>query len=171
MPENEIAPRPEKKGLGGCMVAVIVGVGLLLTAAGIIAWLIFWTPQGKQTVAFARASAEMMMRAAQAPGTSELKRSLCRASALVLDLDEFHALRKMLDASQGPSRARLQVICVPENAEPVPSCSDVARAWLNAVGSARGEFEVVVKAGGNKAECAELYSASGEHVGEGHANP
>src|SRR6267143_3308043 len=170
MPENENASEPRKKRLGGCMISVIVILSLLGTAIAGIAWLIFRTPQGKQTIDFAQASAQMMMRAAQAPGTSDLKKTLCR-KALVLDLDEFHGLQKMLQAPQGPSHAHVQVICDPGNANPVPACGDVARTWLKAVGTTRGDFEVVMRLGATKDHCARLYSSTGEDIGEGHANP
>jgi hypothetical protein len=170
MTENQMAPEPEKKGLSGCMIAVIVGVGLLAAAVAAVAWFISRTPEGKQTVEFARASAQMMMRAAQAPGASELKKTLCKQAALVLDVDEFHRIQKMLQAPQGASRAHLQVNCDPGSGNPIPSCGDVARTWLAAVGHTDGDFEVAVKQGG-KAHCAELYSATGERIGEGHPNP
>ena len=171
MPENAIAPEPEKKGLSGCMIAVIVGVVLLAAIIGAIAWFMLRTSEGKQTIEFARASAQMMMRAAQAPGTSELKNTLCKKAALVLDIDEYHRIQKMLQAPQGASRAHLQVNCDPGDANPVPSCGDVARTWLKAVGHTDGDFEVAVKLGGTKVHCAEVYSATGDRVGEGHANP
>src|SRR6267143_5291590 len=171
MLENENASEPRKKRLGGCMISFIVILSLLGTAIAGIAWLIFRTPQGKQTIGFARASAQMMMRAAQAPGTSDLKKTLCRDAALVLDLDEFHELQKLLQAPQGPSHAHVQVICDPGNASPVPACDDVARTWLKAVGSTRGDFEAVVKVGATKIHCARVYSSTGEYIGEGHANP
>ena len=153
------------------MIGLVVVLSLLGTAIAGIAWWIFRTPQGQQTIEFARASAQMMRQAARAPGASDLKKTLCRDGALILDLDEFHGLQKMLQTSQGRSHAHVQVICVPGNASPVPACGDVARTWLKAVGSRPGSFEVVVKTEASKIHCARLYSSTGEDIGEGHANP
>ena len=159
----------KKSGLSGCMIALIVVLSVVVVAVAVVAWLVLRSPKGKQTIEFARVSAQMMARAGRAPGTAELRKTLCGRGALVLDLDEWRKLQTMLHAPQIPSPARDQVICVPENEKPVPGCGDVARTWLTAVGKPRGDFEVIVKgAVAQGIECAKLYSSAGEELGEAH---
>ena len=172
MSENKDASATRGRNLGGWRIFLIVIVCLLGIAIVAVVWLIVRSPQGKQAIEFARASSQVMMRAGRAPGTSELKKTLCGEAALVLDLDEFRKLQTMLHAREVTSSVHAQVICVPGNKAPVPACSDVAQTWLKAAGSAHGDFEVIVKAGTAKEiHCAKLYSTSGEEIGEGHVSP
>jgi type II secretory pathway pseudopilin PulG len=167
MPETDVGSGTRKSGLHGCLIALIVILSVVVIAGAVVAWLFLRSPKGKQTIEFARVSAQMMARAGRAPGTAELRKTLCGRGALVLDLDEWRKLQLIPQSPQGPSPARDQVICVPEEKKPVPACGDVARTWLTAVGKPRGDFEVIVKgAMAKELECAKLYSSAGEELGE-----
>ena len=159
----------KKSGLSGCMIALIAILAAVVIAVAAVAWWLLRSPKGKQTIEFARVSAEMMARAGRAPGTAELRKTLCGRGAMVLDLDEWRKLQAILQAPQSPSRARDQVICISAENEPLPACADVARAWLTAAGKPRGDFEVMVRGATVKETgCAKLYSSAGEELGEAH---
>src|SRR5262245_31025161 len=163
MSENEHVSGTRKKGLSGWMIFLILIVSLLGIAIAVAVWFILRSPQGRQLIELGRTSASMMIRAGRAPGTSELKKTLCGEAALVVDLDEFRKLQTMLHEREVTSPAHTQVICVSRKSAPVPDCGEVAQTWLKAAGSNGEDFGVIVKASTAKEiHCAKLYSSSGE---------
>jgi hypothetical protein len=173
MSENE--PQA-KKGLGGCLIAAIVVA--VVFSIGIVALVVLGmrSPIAKKALATMTVWKTVMENATHGPGTAELKRSLCKQSILVVDLDDARARLKGADFPGDPlkilvSDARFEILCDPGANGSSITCSQVAEAWLQAVKTTSGNFEVMVS---NKqtqqtvGACNRVYSAAGEDIGVGH---
>jgi hypothetical protein len=158
-----------KKGLSGCLVAVIV-VSLCASAAIAVAlFLAARSPRGQLIMSSLNQAKTMLERATTAPGVAELKQSLCTDSALVLDVDEMRKLTGPFATKEKPlldsfPNARFQIICNP-GSDVIPTCAQVAEAWLEVVKDPGGNFGVnVSKKGQSNGNCSRLYSATGEEI-------
>lgn len=173
MSENE--PQA-KKGLSGCLIAVIVVAILMSIGIAALFFMGMRSPLAKKAMATMQVMKTVMDNAQHGPGTAELKQSLCKHNVLVIDIDAAREKMKQVDLPGDPlkvlgSNARYQVICDPGKEGTTITCAQVAEAWLQAVKSPGGNFEVLV--GNNETQesegaCNRVYSAAGEDIGAGH---
>jgi hypothetical protein len=159
-----------KKGLSGCLIAVIV-VSLCISAAIAVAlYLAARSPLGQKAMASRNLMKTILEHSANAPGVAELKQSLCSEGVLIIDLDDARTLMKQLDVKQNPfssmndDSSRIQIVCNPGSGM-IPTCAQVAEEWLKAVKTPAGNFGVnVSKKGQSKANCDRLYSPTGVEI-------
>ncbi len=162
-----IDPGPGRSGGGGFrvvgIVLVVLGLGMVLVCAGGV----YWVSQNEAVMEGLQSIADSQ----NAPGTEELRAAGCD-QAMVLDptvflrmaagfSDEFDELQQANVADEMPSTI---VICNATGSG-APSCPDVARVYVESVGSAEGPFMVQVASGGSD-PCQEVYAADGEGLGD-----
>jgi hypothetical protein len=162
---------PKKKGMSGCMIAVLVvgGVGLvlvLLTVVGLVKALS--SPEGQKIARFVGDSAKMMQEAQKAPGTKELRAKGCM-QAMVFDMERMADLVKDLSPDAGgppPGSEKVIITCNVGMMGTAPACDDLAKTYVEAVPTSSGSFRVTVqKQGGTHPECTALYDEKGAPKG------
>lgn len=164
MSENE--PQT-KKGMGGCLMTVIV-VAVLLSVAIVVGVVVaVRSPTGQKVLSSLNQAKGAMERAATAPGAAELKQSLCKEGAAIFDLDEMRRATQAFETKERRLKdtfpdARYQVVCNP-GAGSVPTCEQVAREYLKTVKDPGGNISVTVSVK-NKQSCSRIYSATGEAI-------
>jgi hypothetical protein len=166
------APPPAKKKTSGCLVGCLVSMGLgLVVAVGLGIWAYsefgsFFGGVGDL--------AGVMMKARNAPGAAEIRAKGCK-EAMVIDAKEMTkamgrfeeevAKREGRSPKTKPAaEADVVLVC---QAEPglAPTCDTVAKAYIAAV-HPKGKFVAAVTTGGSKkAECTEVFDASGKSLG------
>jgi hypothetical protein len=164
MSENE--PQT-KNGMGGClMTVVVIAVVLSITiAVGVV--VAVRSPTGQKVLASVNQAKTAMERAAKAPGAAELKQTLCKDGAVVLDLDEMRKMTHLFETKEKPLKdtfpdARYQIVCNPGSGA-VPTCEQVAQEYLKIVKDPGGKISVTVSVK-NKQRCSRIYSATGEAI-------
>jgi hypothetical protein len=158
---------PKKKGMSGCMIALLVVVGLCVVGGlviGLIVWRVATSEEGKKIVNAVSSGAQMAVEAQNAPGTAELRALGC-AQAMVMDAAKVQELAAQF-GDAGPKANGLIVTCNVSRAGKAPTCDDVATTYVKAVGGrASGRFEVTVDANGDKkAGCAVVYDPEGRRA-------
>ncbi len=171
-PQMPAAP-PPKKGMSGCLIALLVtgGVALLGAVAVAVAIYAFATSKvGKTTIKIIGESRKIAEKGMSAPGTPEIRALGCE-QAMVIDMKDFAALMSdILDAGPDAGMDGLMVTCQVRAGARPPSCDDVATTYVRAVKSASSEFVVTVqRPGDSKALCEATYDASGALIGSGGA--
>jgi hypothetical protein len=140
---------PPKKGMSGCLLAVLIagGVGLVLCViVGVVVW--------KATKVITAAAEEGL----NAPGTAEMRKAGCDA-AVILDLSKLSSL---FDAgATSGSTAGIVVSCAVNAGHTAPACDDLAKTYVKAVPTPGNNFVVQVTPQGGLATCKKVYSPKG----------
>jgi hypothetical protein len=164
-------PGAKKDGLPGFFVALLVfgGVVCMIALVGIVLVVRFlYTPEGKKLAHFVGDTAKLMQEAQRAPGTKELRALGCE-TAMVFDTDRMLDLMHDFDDAGARSDVddKVMVTCAVGLLGTAPSCDDVARTYVGAVGEAKSSFRVhVQRQGGGRAECTGRYGADGAPISE-----
>lgn len=140
---------PPKKGMSGCVIALLIvgGLGALFALIiGIFAW--------RATKTLTAAATEGL----NAPGTAELRAAGCDA-AVVMDMAKISSL---FEAGVGNASESVIVSCSVSPGKTGPKCDDLAKTYTKAVGSPRGNFVVIVQPqGGGNPTCKRAYGPTG----------
>ena len=162
-----IEPGPGRGGGGGFrvvgIVLVVLGLSMVLVCAGGV----YWVSQNEAVMDGLQSIADSQT----APGTEELRAAGCD-QAMVLEpavflrmaagfSDEFDELQQQSVAEEMPSTI---VICNATSGS-APSCGDISRIYLEAVGAAEGPFMVQVASGGSD-PCQEVFGPDGSALGD-----
>src|SRR5512135_3586202 len=117
-------PPPPKKGRG-CLIAALVSAGVGLVIAIVVVVFVYKA---------AKAVGEVAVEGMNAPGTAELRASGCDV-AMVMDMSKISS---MFDAGSAAasSSGSIVVACNVNPGRTAPSCDDVAKTYVKAVGSA-----------------------------------
>ncbi|HSQ65950.1 MAG TPA: hypothetical protein VLM85_22165 [Polyangiaceae bacterium] len=171
-PQQGPAAPPPKKGMSGCMIALLV-VGSVALLGGIVVgvgiYLFATSDAGKTAIKVIGEGSKLAEKGMNAPGTPELRALGCE-QAIVLDMKDVTALMgDLIDA--GPDAGMpegLMVTCQVRGGARAPSCDDVAATYVRAVKSAGSEFVVTVQRQGDSHPlCESTYDASGAFIGSG----
>lgn len=166
-------PRPpEKKGKSGCLIAVMIvgGVVVLGIVGSLIAAAVFFSSEKGRNIASALGKGmEAMQAGIAAPGTDELRALGCSTAAVLKAGDLMEIVEPFFDAGSKEhpeEREKLMVMCRVDLGKPLPSCDEVAKVYVTAVGAAAAPFVVAVQGqGSGKAACSNAYTELGELIG------
>jgi hypothetical protein len=140
---------PKKKGMSGCVLALLI-VGGLGTVIALVIGIFVW--KAAKTIT---AAAEEGLNA---PGAAELRAAGCDA-AVVMDMAKISPL---FEAGAGATSESLIVSCSVAAGKPAPKCDDLAKTYVKAVGGAHGNFIVVAQPqGGGSPVCKKVYDPAG----------
>lgn len=140
-------PAPKKKSSSGCLIAVLVFVGLLGVVCIVTAVMLgraAQTPEGKRVMSMVGKGVTVVTKAMNAPGAKEVREAGC-PEAMVLDTAEIgEAFEEFFDGGMKKTGdLKLLVMC--QGTFSLPTCDEVAEAYRNAPGVKPGPFTVVVK--------------------------
>jgi hypothetical protein len=142
---------PPKKGMSGCLMAVLIVGGLGIVAAIVVGIFVWKAAQALKTIA---------QEGLNAPGSAELRAAGCDA-AVVMDMSKISAL---FDAGAPSASETVLVTCSVTAGKAAPSCDDLAKTYAKAVGRANGNFLVEVQANGSTPTCKKVYSPTGSFL-------
>lgn len=171
-PPQMPAAKPPKKGLHGCVIALIIvgSIGLLgAIAAGIALYALATSNAGKTAFKVLGEGTKIAQKGMTAPGTPEIRALGCE-QAMVIDMKDFAVLMNdILDAGPDASAAGgLMVTCQVRGAKRAPSCDDIAATYVGVVGTASSQFVVSVQRQGNGTPlCQSTYDETGALIGSG----
>lgn len=162
---------PPKKGMSGCMIAVLVLLALGFVGAagaGFAAYKLSQNPDVKKALAVGQEGIRMAQEAQNAPGVSEVRALGC-TQALSFDMKRFMDLVNTWDAGTKTALPTVThvVQCTVRSSAGAPTCDQVAKTYFAAAPNQNGQFAVLVQTtGAQKPECRQLYSATGAPLGE-----
>jgi hypothetical protein len=139
---------PPKKGMSGCVIALLIvgGLGIVIAlVVGIFVW------------KAAKVITEAAQEGLNAPGSAELRAAGCDA-ALIMDMSKISTI---FDAGSTSAPESVIVSCNVAAGKAEPKCDDLAKVYVHAVGSAHGNFLVQVQSQGGAAACKKVYGPTG----------
>ncbi len=161
-------PVQPKKGMSGCLIAVLVlaalvVVGVIVVAIG--AWQVMSSPEGKKIARVIGEGSKMAEEARTAPGTKELRKAGCQ-EAMVFDPTRMGDLIREIDEAGAPPKGdpgkepRLIVCQVAPLGTP-PTCDALAGTYVSAAKPTTPFHITVQKQGGSQPKCSQAYTATG----------
>ena len=159
----------------GCLTVIYVVLGLvafLTLAFGVGTCMFMRSDTGQKVIQAAKDGFTLINEAANAPGASELREGGCE-QAMVMPVDRMIELvgQVMPNASESIRRARLPgdgtvIVCQTRpDQNPMPSCTDIVRVYVEAVPDAPERFGVVVQdRGAREARCQGTYGRDGTFI-------
>ena len=170
-------PAAPKKKMSGCAIALIIVGGIfvvLVIAAGIGLAVFLRSDTGRKVFDVVDKTGKAVSKGINAPGTKEVRAAGC-PQAIVLDMADMAGIvDDFIDAGAGRTGIpdELMVLCQGNFGDKLPSCDEVAKAYVGAVGMADKPFTVSVRRqGNNHALCEVKYSMSGENQGPAEHHP
>src|SRR5262245_12417205 len=161
--------RAKPKGRGCIIVLAVLGALIAISGVvvGVLAYLIFSSPEGKRAAAGAGELASMTFEATRAPGTKELHALGC-PQASVMDSERMQAVTRKLnpDAATKPHAFRFHVVCG-AIAGAAPTCDRVASTYRAAVTPAEPFAVSVARLGASRPECDATYAADASKLRDG----
>jgi hypothetical protein len=156
---------PPKKGMSGCLIAVLVLAGVVLIGvvlAGVGVWRVMQNPDAQKMVKAVGDTAKLAEEARKAPGTGELRKAGCR-DALVLDPKKVAEIMKAFeDAGASRPGGLLSVMCEVGSKSSAPECDALAKVYV-AAGHPTTDFRLTIQVQGTKASvCEEEYASDGK---------
>lgn len=173
MTPSPLSPPPAaKKPSGcssGCLIALLVvgGVVMIIGLVGVFAlWRAASSEEGQKVMKAIGKGAQLAARGINGPGAQEVRDLGC-PEAFVLDMNEMMDLVELFtDGGLKDVGTSVMVMCQGSFGQ-LPSCDEVAKAYLTAKGRPPGDFVVMVKTKNQKKEqCTRRYSETGEDLGE-----
>jgi hypothetical protein len=162
----DASPRAPKKKMSGCMISVLVFLGLAacaVIAGGVGLWKVMSTPDGKKITRVMTGVMGASWRARSAPGTSELREQAGCDQAVAMDGAEMD--RVMRDAQDASAVASWSfVTCQVGFLAKPPACERVAQIYAAAAHPSRGFLVSVQRMGKLQPECREAYDPGGTPV-------
>jgi hypothetical protein len=163
-------PPPRKKGMSGCVIALLV-VGILAVVAalavGIGVYLFATSSVGKTAIKLVDEAPKLAEKGMNAPGMAEVRALGCD-QAFVLDMNDVGELMSdIIDAGSGKTGMPdgLIITCQVRPGARAPSCDDVASTYVAKVKTASKDFMVTVQEQGKSgARCESSYDASGAPI-------
>ena len=162
-------PPPPKKGLSGCLIAVLIFAGLVfvgLLFIGYGAYKVYSSPEGQKLAKVVGESAKLAEEARKAPGTAELRKAGCQ-EAMVMDPARMAELMADFDDGGAKAMGKLDqqklVICqVGALVSPKPACDTLARTYVDATHPTEAFHVTVQVQGGHQPVCEKVYEADGK---------
>ncbi len=167
-PRMPMAP-PAKKGMSGCLVALLVvgGVALVFAiAVGVGVYLFATSSTGKTAFKVINEGSKLAEKGINAPGMTELRALGCD-QAITLDTNDVGALvGDLFDGGfDSGMPAQLMIACQVRDPAKAPKCDDVAAEYLRAVKTPIHEYVVSVQRQGDSTTiCESTYDTSGARV-------
>ncbi len=158
---------PPKKGLSGCLIALLVVAGLVVVGvliAGIGVWKAVSSPEGQKIVKVIGEGAKLGEEARTAPGAQELRRAGCQ-EAMVLDPARMADLIRELGDGGPPTDVTTQprmIVCQVGVLASAPSCDALAATYVAAAHPSTPFHVTVQTQGGQHPKCAQGYTADGK---------
>lgn len=148
----------------GCLIAVAAVCGLVLlvvAVVGVLAWRWSRTPEGQETISRVSQGVDVMTEAMAAPGVDALKRLGCE-TAMVMDMEQAAQVIAPGEILE-EGTPRHVVLCQRGLFGDLPTCDEVARAYVSALGGvAEGSFQVLVQRQNDRqAGCSRTYLPDG----------
>ncbi len=156
-------PPQKKRSTLGILLAVIgVGVVAMAIATAIVGYLVWSSPKGREMVGAVGKAIRVARASQNAPGAKELRAMGCKSS-MIMSVDDLSALSGQKDAAVLADAIESLVVCGVSPFTTPPTCDDVSRTYIGAVGRRQRPFLVMVqRTGRSAAECSVLYEGSGE---------
>lgn len=157
---------PPKKGMSGCMIALlVVGIVGLVTAivVGVGAYLFATSSVGKTAIKLVNEAPKLAEKGMNAPGMTEVRALGCE-QAFALDMKDVGDLMSdLVDAGKNMPDA-LMITCQVRAGARAPTCDDVASTYIGAVKTSSKAFVVTVQQQGKKAQCESSYDTTGSPI-------
>lgn len=165
---------PPKKGMSGCLIAVMVLAGLVVVGVIVVAigaWQVMSSPEGKKIARVIGEGSKMAEEARTAPGTKELRAAGCR-EAMVFDPARMGDLmREFTDGGPpkgDPTKEPRLVVCQVGALGSAPTCDKLAATYVSAA-QPTTPFHITVQVqGGSKPKCAQVYTQAGARTSTAH---
>ncbi len=157
---------PKKKGLSGCVIALLVLGALVLVTClvgGIAAWRVSQSEEGKKVFSAIGKGVELAEKGMNAPGAAELRAAGC-PQAIVLEGDDVMGVVDIfLDGGTRPSSAKLDtmVMCQGQLFDELPDCGELATTYAAAAHPTRPFTVSVRRQGNSKPICQQKYGPGG----------
>lgn len=149
------------------MIALIIFGGILLVGGigvGVAVYAFVQSDIGQTTIKVVGATKHLMDKGMNAPGAAQVRARGCD-QAMVLDAHDFDELMEAFNDGGLPDGGMgdgLIVTCQVNYGHPPPSCDDLAKTYVGAVGTASNDFVVSVQIQGNNTPvCREEYDRTG----------
>lgn len=157
----------------GCLIALLVVGGLfalVFVVSGVVLWRASQTEQGQKIFKAIGKGASLASKGLNAPGAQEARDLGC-PEAFVLDMKDMFELIEIFDADGGLEKLKdgsgPQVMLMCQGYGELPTCDELAAAYVKVPDRTRGEFAVLVQAKTTKVrQCSRKYSDAGEDLGE-----
>lgn len=168
-PQMPVAPPPRKKGMSGWLIALVVVASVVLVGmigAGVGVYLLATSDVGKTTIKVIGEGSKLAAKGVTAPGTTEIRALGCEQAVVVDSKDVSAIVNDLVDGGFDAGLDFLVVTCQVGAKAAAPSCDDVARTYVRAVGTASSPFMASVQRDGEQnALCEATYDASGALIG------
>lgn len=165
-PQMGFAP-PPKKGMSGCMIALlIVGIVGLVTAivVGVGAYLFATSSVGKTAIKLVNEAPKLAEKGMNAPGMTEVRALGCN-QAFALDMKDVGDLMSdLIDAGSKGMPDGLMITCQVRAGTRGPTCDDIASTYVRAVTTPSKDFMVTVQEQGKKSQCESSYDKTGSPI-------
>lgn len=173
-PQGYGQPVRPKKGMSGCLIAVLVLAALVVVgviAIAIGAWQVMSSPEGKKIARVIGEGAKMAEEARTAPGTKELRKAGCQ-EAMVFDPARMGDLiREFSDGGPpkgDPGKEPRMIVCQVAALGTAPTCDKLATTYVGAAQPTTPFHVTVQTQGGSKPKCAQAYTATGARAATPH---
>jgi hypothetical protein len=168
-PQPHPQPPAPKKGLSGCLIAILVFVGLVfvgLIFVGYGAYKVYSSPEGQKLAKVVGEGAKLAEEARKAPGTTELRKAGCQ-EAMVMDPARMAELMAEFDDGGAKEMGKLEnqklVICqVGALVSTKPACDTLARTYVDATHPTEPFHVTVQVQGGHQPVCEKVYEPDGK---------
>ena len=162
----------QKKGMSGCVIALLVLGGVLVVMCligGVAMWRVSQSEDGKKVFSALGKGVQMAQKGLTAPGTEELRRAGC-SQAMVLETDDIMGVVDIfVDAGERQAARQelpeVMVMCQGRVFDDLPDCATVAKTYVEAVHPAAPFNVTVQKQGNNKPICQQRYASDGTPQG------
>lgn len=165
-------PPPPKKGMSGCLIAVLVVAGLVVVSvvvAGIGIWRVMESPEGQKIAKVIGEGSKIAEEARTAPGTAELRKAGCQ-EAMVLDPERMADLMRELGdagaAKKDVEGAPRSIVCQVAALGKAPTCDSLAAVYVGAAHPGVPFHITVQSQGGSKPSCVARYSPEGTRLAQ-----
>ena len=167
---QQMPQQPPKKSGNGCLWAVLIICGLGLVAVGVAGYVGYRAYKSSPELQAAVEIAEIVLDSQDAEGTSELRKEAGCKTAYVMDMARLMKVSKVFDAGVEDAPENMPavvVVCQVPVSAAGPTCDEVAKTYVDAVGTASGDFAAVVTKGdgGKNNACEMLYDKHGKSKG------
>jgi hypothetical protein len=166
------AAPPPKKGMSGCLLALLIGTAAGILVLGGIGWFVYREIGG--VLGGMKDLAGIMLEAQSAPGASELRDAGCD-TALVIDTRRLQGALEKIDAEIAKKEGRKPnpidlsdeggafIQCQMQSGKP-PSCEDLAKVYVKAT-KPKERFMVSASTQSGSGACSLLFEKDGTSLG------
>jgi hypothetical protein len=170
------AAPPPKKGMSGCLLALLIGTAAGILVLGTTAWFIYREVGG--LLGGMKDLAGIMLEAQSAPGTSELRDAGCD-TAMVLDTRRLEEVLVKIDAEVAKKEGRAPkpvdiakesgafIQCQVQSGNP-PTCEELAKVYVKAA-RPKDRFMVSASTSSGSGACSLLFEKDGTSLGKAKA--